>query len=89
VGENRGQRASRGILGLSRPQLLDLLRRHNTGLHRIIGELHDEIALLEYRNTSGTGPDEFEKGRLDGTTGAARIAAAALHGGSEYAYIIM
>jgi hypothetical protein len=71
---------------LSRPQLLDLLRRYDAALHRIVGKLQDEVALHEYRRTSGTGPDEFEKGRLDGTTDAARIAAAALHGGSEYAY---
>jgi hypothetical protein len=71
---------------LSRPQLLDLLRRYDTALHRIIDEFHDEVALHEYRNDSKCPPDAFEKGRLDGTTGAARIAAAALHGGSEYAY---
>jgi hypothetical protein len=71
---------------LSRPQLLELLRRYDAALHRIVGKFHDEIALHEYRNASATGPDEFEKGRLDGTTDAARIAAAALHGGSEYAY---
>ena len=71
---------------LSRPQLLDLLRRYDTALQRIVGKFHDEIALHKYRNASRTGPDAFEKGRLDATTVTARIAAAALHGGSEYAY---
>ncbi len=71
---------------LTRPQLLDHLRRCDAALHRIIGKLHDEIALHEYRKNSVTGPDEFEKGRLEGYTDAARIATAALDGRSEYAY---
>jgi hypothetical protein len=55
-------------------------------LNRIVGKLQDEIALHKYRNESGTGPSDFERGRLEGYTEAARIAAAALHGGSDYAY---
>jgi hypothetical protein len=71
---------------LSRPQLLDLLRRYDTALHRILGEFQDETTLHAYRRKSATGPGDFEKGRLDGYADAARIAAAALDGCSEYAY---
>jgi hypothetical protein len=71
---------------LSRSQLLDLLRRYDTALHRILREFHEETTLHAYRRKSATGPDDFEKGRLDGYADTARIAAAALDGRSEYAY---
>jgi hypothetical protein len=71
---------------LSRPQLLEMLQRYDKALRKITAKAHDEIALHKYREESRTGPNEFEKGRLDGYTDAARVAMAALFGGSEYAY---
>lgn len=60
--------------------------RYDKALRRLTGKAHDEISLHKYRKESRTAPDEFEKGRLDGYTDAARVAMAALFGGSEYGY---
>jgi hypothetical protein len=73
---------------LSRPQLLEMLQRYDKALRKITRKAHDEIALHKYRKESRTGPNEFEKGRLDGYTDTARVAMAALFGGSEYAYAL-
>lgn len=70
---------------LSRPQLLDLLRRYDAALDAIVEKFADESALHAYRSSSPAPPDEFEKGRLNAYKQTARIAAAALNGCSVYA----
>ena len=44
--------------------------RYDKVLRRITGKAHDEIALHKYRKEYRAGPDEFEKGRLDGANTA-------------------
>jgi hypothetical protein len=59
---------------LSRPQLLEVLRRYDAALCLIAGKPADEETLHMYRKRSGTGPTDLEWGRLVAYKETARIA---------------
>jgi hypothetical protein len=65
---------------LSRPQLLEVLRRYDAALCLVAGKLADEETRHTYRKRSGTGLTDLEWGRLAAYKETARIAIAVRHG---------